>query len=137
MARKPKPEEICKHCGGSGYEPPPLTRKGPTSKQQKILSGHAFCRHELFKTMDRVIAAQVIPLEKEWQKPDGARLFDLYEEAGTYLDKAGEAFQAANRDLALKAMFHAACNLIFMLESFEFGPQNLPEENDSDEQGEA
>lgn len=133
MAKRPKPEEICKHCGGSGYEPPPRTRRGPTSKQRKVMDGHSFCRHELFKLMDRDIARQVLPLEAEYQKPEGARLVDVYEEASAYVDKAGEAFQAANKQLALKCLYHAATNLVYMLESFEFGPMDLAEENDGDE----
>ncbi len=133
MPDQPPPVPICERCGGSGCEPPPR-KVLATSKQRRLLAEHAFDRHELFKLMDRVIARQVIPLEFEWAKPDGARMVDLLEEASIHIESALVSFTKASKHRGMRSLFYAATNLVFTLETLHFSPHHLESEGDADDE---
>src|SRR5262245_6681238 len=115
-----QPAGICTACGGSGVT---FEQWGPfysavQKRWRETVADHTETRHEVFRNVDRMIAAQVIPLAKAMAKKDVSATDILVE-----IDKAsGDALKAQEKGDPVgivRALLKMTMSAVYLLESLE------------------
>lgn len=121
MARKPtEPQPICEACGGSGvlFKPHGPFFTSVQKRYRKLVEEHVAARHEVFLRLDRLIAAQVIPVEKAIDKKD-LSLAAILVESDQAHEQASTAYLDGDITTSVKALLKVATSVVYVLESIE------------------